>query len=137
MDFTYIVAALITGASGLAGVLITLSTRRNVKRQAKSLDRTNAVLGAVRDQVINGHGTINLREESDERHDQNSGKLDLILADFAELRVTVLRNGERLQTVASRLGKVMDRMEAQGDSIHELEMTQPRPPRPRPRKRAQ
>lgn len=64
---------------------------------------------AARVQVENGH-TTNLREEGDERHEQNAGKLDTILEEIHLLRGSVRR--------------LWRRSDEHTDQINDLEQTQ-------------
>jgi len=93
---------------GLTGTIasILLSARINVK-----VNRVGRDARAARVQVENNHST-NLREEGDERHVENSTKLDTILEEIKSLRGSVSR--------------LWQRTDKQNDDIHELQLTQPR-----------
>lgn len=72
----------------------------------------NRKVNKVKDQVVNGHHT-NLRDESDERHLENSGKLDLLVKEIPRIR--------------DNIGKIFDRLDRHTDEIHALQLTQPSP----------
>lgn len=82
--------------------------------------RLNGKVNRVRAQVENDHPK-NLRVEQDERHSENSGKLDAIMTEIARL--------------ARYIDRLFERTDRHTDQIHDLEMTQPRhPANPRRRK---
>jgi len=93
---------------GLLGTMITiiLNARLNAK-----VNRVGRDARAARVQVENNHST-NMREEGDERHVENSTKLDTILEEIKSLRGSVSR--------------LWQRTDKQNDDIHELQLTQPR-----------
>src|SRR3990170_1329429 len=98
-----VVVALIQG--GVAVLLLILGARLNGK-----VKRVQEDAAATRVQVENNHPT-NLREEADERHGENSGKLDTLLEDVGVIRRSLRR--------------LWERSDKHNDAIHELEMTQP------------
>ena len=87
----------VTAVVGLAGIVIPLLL--SAKRDARE----------ARVQVKNNHGT-NLREEADDRHNENARKLDWLIASVTYL---------------------LERSNAHGDSIAELEDTLTHRPQPK------
>jgi len=81
--------------------------------------RPNNKVNKVKDQVVNGHKT-NMREENDERHNENAEKLDQIIN-------TQKSQGREITRIRNNLGKLWERSDKHTDQIHDLEMTGPRP----------
>jgi hypothetical protein len=79
----------------------------------------NRKVNKVKDQVVNGHES-NMREEGDERHAENSDKLDLIIK-------TQKRHGNEIIRTRNNVTKIFDKLDKHTDQIHDLEMTGPRP----------
>lgn len=90
---------------GFSVVIIILGTRLNWK------------VKAVRNQVENGHAT-NMREEGDERHEENTTKLDQLLTDSESLSKDV----HRVRDSVSRLWQIAD---GNRERIHDLELKSP------------
>lgn len=115
-----VIVALI-GAAALVVVAI-LTGRQNLR-----LRRIETDAKATRTQVENGHAT-NMREESDERHSENSTKLDRALELLHD-------HGESLR----RLWRTVDTQQTHLEELDEL--THPRsrfaPPNARHRKESQ
>jgi uncharacterized protein YoxC len=98
-----VLVALITGGFGV--LMFVMNQRTSGK-----LKRLSGDVKATRYQVENNHDT-NLREEGDERHNENSDKLDAILSEIKSLRGSVSR--------------LWQRSDKHTDQIHDLELTQP------------
>lgn len=98
--------ALVTGLLAYLGILTTLlfQTRTAAKR-------AEAHAASANDQVTNHHDT-NLREESDDRHDELMAALSEVKGDVRGLRRDV--------------GRLWDSDNKQNDRIIDLERTQPR-----------
>lgn len=108
-----LVAAITSGAALLAAVInAVLSALTN--RRSKRVEATTEV---VREQVQNGHGT-NLREEQDDRHSENTRRLEELAsrvdAGFSEMT-------QEFRALWGKAGSNADR-------IFALEQTGPRPP---------
>lgn len=104
-----IAVASIQAGSTLLVLLLGWYLNRKVNRISVDTRRT-------RDQVENNHfgedgEPINLREEADHRHNENSEKLDRVLEELTRLRKSV--------------GRLWERADKHTDQIHELELTQP------------
>lgn len=102
-----IVIALLNGLALVVVAIIGQSVRGRLKRVEKDG-------AATRTQVENNHDT-NLREEADERHEENAGHLRQIVLDIGGLRADV-------RALTARV----DRQDLRQD---EFEHTQPKPPR--------
>jgi len=105
-------AEIVNGVFALA--VLGLGARLNNK-----VNRVRDDAAATRYQVENNHidehgNPINLREEADGRHSENSEKLD-----------SLARNLDRVRDSVARIWERTDR---HTDQIHELELTQPRAP---------
>jgi len=98
-----VAVAIINGGFGI--LVLILGVRLNRK-----VNTVRADARASRDQLVNGHST-NLREEADDRHDENGRKLDDILDEIKSLRTSV--------------GRLWRRSDRHTDQIHDLELTQP------------
>lgn len=105
----------------IGGGALLLSTAVNAglfRRQGHRLRRVETNTEAVREQVQNGHvkpdGTpINLREEADERHEENATKLDAAI--------------ELLESLQRKVVRLFDITAGHGSRLNEIdEMTQPR-----------
>lgn len=100
----------------IAGILVIVNTVVS--------NRARQHAQAARVQVENNHRNpetgevINLREEADERHEENSSKLDSLVR-WTE------RADDRFATVERRLATLRDRNDVHEDRIDELEKTQP------------
>ena len=116
MTESVIVAEVSAGATvlvallSLVGVIFSARANGNAKR-------ANVNAAAARVQVENSH-TTNLREEGDERHQENAQKLD--------------RNSRQLDTLLEEVGSIRksvrrlwERSDLHGDQIHDLEITHP------------
>ena len=102
-----VVVALISGSFGLVTTVTAIVFGA----------RLNGKVNAIKYQVENNHldengNPINLREEADERHGENSSKLDTILEEIKSLRGSVKR--------------LWARDTKHTDDIHELQLTHPR-----------
>ena len=98
-----VVVAIVTGVVGV--VLVVLQGRSSVRLKRLELDTK-----ATREQVVNGHET-NMREEQDERHDENRTLLEEIRTD--------------LRAVRSSVARLWERSDVHTDQIHDLELSQP------------
>lgn len=99
--YGYIISSIITGIFGL----IILKRQTNTKKKVDS----------ITDQIVNGHkkpdGTpINLREEQDERHNENSESLKSLTSELPIIRNSLEKIWEVLQKYGTRLGIVEDTM---------------------------
>ncbi|WP_419817022.1 hypothetical protein [Glaciibacter flavus] len=113
-------SVLVAEITGMGTVLVALLSLIGVIFSARAngnAKRANVNAAAARVQVENSH-TTNLREEGDERHQENTVKLD--------------SNGEKLDHVLEELGSVRrsirrlwERSDLHGDQIHDLEITHP------------
>lgn len=108
--------SIITGVFLLAATFI---ANRNTSGNVKRIERT---VNAVNEQVSNNHVTpegkpINLREENDERHKENSARF----AKLEEGQSHLVETMEALRSSIVRLWKQQDKTTEQID-----EMTQPR-----------
>ena len=98
------VVALVGLASTIVSILLTARVNTKVNRVGRDA-------AAARIQVENNHET-NMREEGDDRHAENSSKLDTIIRDLSRLRDSV--------------GRLWERTDNHTDQIHDLELTQDR-----------
>jgi len=73
-----VVVALVGLASTIVSILLTARVNTKVNRVGRDA-------AAARIQVENNHET-NMREEGDDRHAENSSKLDTIIRDLSRLR---------------------------------------------------
>jgi len=78
-------------------------------------------LGIVKHEVKNDHKT-NLRVESDERHEENVGKLDTALRMIASMQENLGRVYDKVEAVESSVGVLAGR-------VTTIEDTVPQPPR--------
>ena len=110
-----VIVSIVAGSFGFLGTIATLvlGARLNSK-----VNRNAHNVAAIRDQVVNDH-TTNFREEGDERHSENSTKLDTILARQVE-------QGDEIKGLRKSVGRLFERTDAHTDQIHDLELTQPR-----------
>lgn len=103
MPWGDLITALLNGL--FAVVVLVLGVRLNGK-----VKRVENDTRASRDQLVNGHDT-NLREESDERHQQNTNLLHAL--------------GENVERLRRHVERIWERLDQDRDSIHQLELTQP------------
>lgn len=99
--YGYIISSIITGIFGL----IILRRQNNTKKK----------VDAITDQVVNGHkredGTpINLRDEQDDRHNENTNSLKELTDELPIIRNSLEKIWEVLQKYGTRLGIVEDTM---------------------------
>lgn len=104
-----VLVGIITGLFGL--IVVIVQGRTSIRLKRLELDTR-----ATREQVVNGHST-NMREEQDERHDENKQLLERIVDDLGRVRDSV-----------SRLWAWRDVAVGQ---IHDLELTTTHPPESR------
>lgn len=119
-NFLTVVGLFLVFTSMYLGFRATL-TGRKVKKAADDAS-------AVRYQVENNHqdedgNVINLREESDERHGDNSSKLDSIMKALTNLRGSTDKNFELIRVDIQRLNAHDDRDDQR---LKDLEATQPK-----------
>lgn len=104
------ISAIIYGIFGLISLILTAKLSRSVNR--------------VKRQVENGHRT-NLREEGDERHEENTNKLDTIIKELDSVKNSMNR---RFASVNGKLSRLDNRSWKHDGQINNLEEnTQPRP----------
>lgn len=103
-----VIIALISAAGVVLAALVALIARVNIV-----ITRVKRDAAATRENVVNDH-PMNMRVEQDERHGENSHKLDTIL--------------EELGYVRSNVRKLWERSTLHTDQIHQLERTGPRIP---------
>lgn len=107
-----VIVALVGGTFTLVNLIVTTLLSKRVKRVEGD---TKATRVQVENNHIDDNGNpINLREEADERHNQNTRMLEDIYDEVKRLRVSV--------------GRLWRRSDKHTDQIHELELT--KPPRP-------
>lgn len=85
-------------------------------------------LGVVKGEVKNDHKT-NLREEADERHNENSTKLDTALRMIATMQESLGRVYDKVEAVETSVGTLAGR-------VSTIEDTVPRRPSPTGRHRS-
>lgn len=89
---------IITGLFACVVVVLTARLDRKV-------NRVSADAAASREQLVNGHAT-NLREEGDERHAENSTKLDAIFHKVTDLEENVGRLWRRSDRHSSQIDEL-------------------------------
>lgn len=111
--------ALITtqGAIVVALIPVLISTRRHARNAA-----TDAA--EARYQVANDH-TTNLREEGDERHQENTKLLNAVLTRVDELAERITGVKSDIRGIRRDVGRLADADRTHEDRIHELEKTHP------------
>jgi FtsZ-interacting cell division protein ZipA len=100
-----VIVAIVNGAFAVIVLILGILLNRKVNK--------------VKYQVVNGHSS-NMREEGDERHAENSDKLDLIIS-------TQKRHGGEITRTRNNVNKIFNKLDKHTDQIHDLEMTGPRP----------
>ena len=81
---------------------------------AVRLSRIGHSTKEVKEQVVNGHGEINLREEADSRHDENKESLKLILEQFVGVQADI-------RGIRRDVGRLADGHETHSERILNLE----------------